>query len=118
MGHDGARLIAALRALLDAESVAIRQGDFAQFGALGARKAALVAALPGLGDGAPLRDLKRLRTAAEANGRLLAAAIRGVAAARARLASIRQVGTRLDTYDSAGRARSVRFGEGSVERRA
>lgn len=114
--HDG--VIAALTALLAAEAEAIRRGALPELGALAARMAELMAALPAAPGSVPAHELMRIRVAAEANSRLLAAALRGVEAARARMTSIRRAGLRLDTYDSAGRARAVSFAPGSVERRA
>lgn len=107
--------VAELRALVERESEAVRRGAFAELAALGARKAALIEALPPTLD---LADLHGLRAACEANGRLLEAALGGIAAARARLAAIRQAGTRLDTYDRVGRAQRVSFAARTVERRA
>ncbi len=118
MSTEAPALIASLDTLLRAEAQAIRQGDFGAFAALTERKSDLVGRLMGL----PRRDaapaLGRLKARAEANQTLLSAALQGVKAARARVEAIRRVGTRLDTYDSAGRAQSVTFGGGAVERRA
>jgi len=109
------RILGALTALLAAEAEAVRHGALSELAALASRKAELVGALPAA---AGAGDLCRIRAAAEANGQLLAAALRGVEAARARLAAIRRAGTRLETYDRAGRARAVSFTTGTVERRA
>ncbi|WP_347311641.1 hypothetical protein [Defluviimonas sp. SAOS-178_SWC] len=118
MRTDETTLIATLDALLRDEAEAIRRGNFTSLEALAARKTDLVGRLPDL----PRRDadgaLSRLRSRAEANQRLLSAAIEGVKAARARVEAIRRAGSRLDTYDSAGRAQSVTFGGGGVEKRA
>lgn len=118
MPVDARSLIGSLDTLLRAEAQAIRQGDFAAFAALAERKSGLVGRLMDL----PRRDaapaLARLKARAEANQSLLSAALQGVKVARARVDAIRRVGTRLDTYDSAGRAQSVTFGVGAVERRA
>jgi hypothetical protein len=110
--------IAALIALMAAEAEAVRRGALSDLGALAARKAGLLEALPALAGRARAEDLARIRTAAEANGRLLSAALRGVEAARARLAAIRGAAVRLDTYDSAGRGQTVSFVGSTVERRA
>lgn len=118
MAHDGAALIAALRALIARESEAIRRGLFDELPGIAARKAYLIEALaPVAGDASP-GDLAGLRSAVEENGRLLAAALRGFADARARLMAIHGAGVRLDTYDSHGRAQRVTLGGGQVERRA
>lgn len=118
MPADAPSLIASLDTLLRAEAQTIRQGDFAAFATLAERKSSLVDHLVGLSrrDAAPA--LARLKARAEANQALLSAALEGVKAARARVDAIRRVGTSLDTYDSAGRAQSVTFGGGAVERRA
>lgn len=118
MRADASSLIGSLDKLLRAEAKAIRQGDFAAFATLAERKSDLVDRLLELSrrDAAPA--LARLKARAEANHALLSAALQGVKAARTRVEAIRRVGTRLDTYDSAGRAQSVSFGGGAVERRA
>lgn len=116
MGHEST--IAALAALLAAEAEAARRGALADLAALAVRKTELVAALPASVGPALARDLAPIRAAAEANGRLLAAALSGVEAASARLAAIRAAIARLDSYDATGRATTVRFAAGSVERRA
>lgn len=110
--------IGALIALMADEAEAVRRGALSDLGALAARKADLLKALPALAGQARAEDLARIRAAAEANGRLLSAALRGVEAALARLASIRGAAMRLDTYDSAGRGQTVSFSGNTVERRA
>lgn len=112
------RAAGALIALLVAEAEAVRRGALMELGALAARKADLLETLPALAGRARAEDLARIRTAAVANGRLLSAALRGVEAARARLASIRGAAVRLDTYDSTGRGQTVSFAGSTVERRA
>lgn len=111
-------VVAELRTLIDRESDAVRRGAFADLAALGVRKAVLIEALSPMPEGVAPTDLQALRTACETNGRLLEAALDGIAAARARLAAIRQAGSRLDTYDHAGRAQRVSFAAMTVERRA
>lgn len=109
---------AALLALLAEEAAALRRGALGDLAALAARKSELVAALPATAGPAFRNDLARLRAAAGANAALLAASLRGIEAARARMAAIREAALRLDSYDSAGRARTVSFAGGTVERRA
>lgn len=118
MPADVPTLFGSLDTLLRAEALAIRQGDFTAFAAMAERKSDLVDRLLELSrrDAGPA--LARLKSRAEANQALLSAALQGVKAARARVDAIRRVGTRLDTYDSAGRAQSVSFGGGVVEKRA
>lgn len=107
-----------LMALLREEAAVIRRGALSDLAALAARKAELVEALPALSGPAFRGDLARIGAAAEANGSLLAAALRGIEAARVRLTIIREAALRLDSYDSMGRARTVSFAGGTVERRA
>ncbi|MFN6951413.1 MAG: hypothetical protein ACK4NE_02300 [Albidovulum sp.] len=118
MMHDGAAVVLRLRDLLAREADLIRRGNFADLPDLAARKAGLIELLASASDGADVSALDGLRAASEANGRLLAAALRGIAAARARLAAIHAAGAGLDTYDRHGRAQRVTFAGGRVERRA
>lgn len=118
MAHDAAALIAALRAMIARESEAIRRGLFDDLPGIAARKASLIEALAPMAGGTSTCNLAGLRSAVEENERLLAAALRGFADARARLLAIHGAGVRLDTYDSHGRAQRVTLGGGQVERRA
>lgn len=118
MVHDGAAVILRLRDLLAREADLIRRGAFADLPDLAARKAGLIELLASAPDGTVPGALEGLRAASEANGRLLAAALRGIASARARLAAIHAAGAGLDTYDRHGRAQRVTFSGGTVERRA
>ncbi len=113
-----AETAAALMALLADEAAAVRRGTLGDLAALAARKSELVGALPAAPSPAFRHDLVRLRTMAEANASLLAAALRGIEAAHVRMGAIREAAVRLDSYDSAGRARTVSFAGGTVERRA
>ncbi|MGC1427180.1 MAG: hypothetical protein WA822_01215 [Albidovulum sp.] len=118
MAVDTVRLCADIETLIHSERLAIRQGNLTELGALAARKAHLIGQIAPTGDRAMAARLLVLKQRAEANQTLLSAAIDGVKAARARLSAIRGVAFRLDTYDSNGRAQSVAFEAGSVERRA
>ncbi len=118
MPADAPTLMRSIDDLLRAEAQAIRRGDFAALGGLAERKGDLVGQLTGLRGRDVAPDLSRLRSRADANHRLLSAALQGVRAARARIDAIRRVETRLDTYDSTGRAQTVSFGASEVERRA
>lgn len=118
MGRDAGQAITALRQLIAQETDAVRRGAFADLAVLATRKETLIDGLPEMSGAPDMRALRDLRTICETNARHLEAALRGIAAARARLAAIRRAGTRLDTYDSAGRARSVNLAGGAVERRA
>ena len=105
-------------ALLDRQRDGIRRGDFAALGLLTEEMAML---LVGVEPGVTHDDatgLERLKLRAGENQRLLEASRRGVQAARTRVASIFDAGTRLNSYDSSGRALTVSLGSKTVERRA
>lgn len=105
--------VPALERLLEAERAAIRSGDFAGLERLAAEAERMAGRL---GAEAGPAALQRLRNRAEANRRLLAAAIRGVEAARARLEVIMSGG--LSTYDDRGRTQALSGPSRAVERRA
>lgn len=108
--------LSGLVALLEEERRVLLAGDFAALADLGDRKERLLAiAESSTRPDAP--GLAALRSAAEANRLLLAAALRGVRAARERLDTARSGGPALSTYDASGRAET--HGRGTtVERRA
>lgn len=105
-----------LEGLLDAERHAIRNGEFEGLSQLSEKKEKLLDRLEQSDLSA--KDLGHLRSKAEANQRLLAAAIKGVRAARRRLEMIRQAAHGLNTYNSQGQARTIGSSVGSFERRA
>ncbi len=116
--NDMMEALTALDGMLDAERHAIRNGEFGGLESLALAKGRLleqVTASVGRADG---DALARLRDKADANQRLLAAAIKGVRAAQRRLDMIRRASSSLNTYDSLGRAQSITPDRGSVERRA
>ncbi|OYX41625.1 MAG: hypothetical protein B7Z02_14990 [Rhodobacterales bacterium 32-67-9] len=118
MPDDAKTVIGSLDETFRAEAQAIRRGDFSAIGTLAERKATLVDRLMGLPRGEVGSALARIRARASENQHLLTASLQGVRAARARIDAIRQAGIRLDTYDSSGRARTVSFGGGAIEKRA
>lgn len=94
-----------LSTLLEAEAGAIMAGQYAVIDDLAPRKAGLFDALhkqPPVPD-----DLRRIAAQLARNKALLAAAIRGIGAARMRLANLRAVRDGLQVYDQTGRLAAV-----------
>lgn len=101
----GARVIDAALALLERERALLLEGRFAEMERAATERGAQVEQLGALDAtaAAALRPaLETLRAAAGRNGALLKAAIEGAAAARRRLASLRDAQTRLPSYNAAG----------------
>lgn len=113
---EGEVTVTAMAELLDRESWAIRHGDFRQLTGFAAEKARLLARLERTARDA--KPLERLRGRIEYNGRLLRAALEGVAVARQRVAALSRGGAGLETYDSHGKARPLSMPASGVERRA
>lgn len=113
--------VAALDALLDAEALALRQGDLGALGALAIRKkdleGQLAAALHAKGATAE-GALNALVAKARRNEGRLRAAISGVRAARLRLSELRGMVDGMTTYDRDGRRNHHPFSPGQVTRRA
>lgn len=93
-------VISDLAALLDRENAAIIAGDYATLDALAARKQLLFDTLTGIAFAEP--DLRVISGKLARNQSLLAAAIKGIAAARSRLAALRAVRDGLQVYDQSG----------------
>lgn len=110
--------LSALEGLLDVERHAIRNGEFGGLDQLAAKKSALLDRISASGPRPDAGALDRLRIKADANQRLLAAALRGVRAAQRRLDMIRRASRSLNTYDNLGRAQTIGGGNSTVERRA
>ncbi|MDP1669190.1 hypothetical protein [Phaeovulum sp.] len=111
---DTTNTIELLERLFDVERHAICSGTFTALGQLAETKEQLITALAD----APAEALNRLRTRAQTNQRLLAAAQKGVRAAQARLAMITRASRSLNSYDARGKACTVASGGPNVERRA
>lgn len=94
-----------LAALLDSENAAIIAGDYAALDALAPRKLQLFDALTGLQ--IPKADLRMIAGKLANNQSLLAAAIKGIGAARSRLAALRAVRDGLQVYDRSGQFAST-----------
>ncbi|OIQ77653.1 hypothetical protein GALL_406500 [mine drainage metagenome] len=107
----------ALETLLDAELDAIRRGELSALEDLSTRTENLLESLIA-GPMPDARTLERLRAKATRNAATLAAASRGVRAARRRLAELFQAAEGLDTYDASGRRNGLGANATKVERRA
>lgn len=114
MGNSGQTLIEDLEGVLQVERHMIRAGTFDGLEQLAIRKERLLVAL----EGTSAELLVRVKDLAEANQRLLGAAIKGVRAAQRRLDMIQRASRTLNSYDKLGRARTIGDGGSSVERRA
>jgi flagellar biosynthesis/type III secretory pathway chaperone len=106
----------ALERLLDEERALLLSGRLAEVAALADRKAQLLSDLSRSARGAP--EYRNLRTAAQRNIDLLAAAATGLRDARARLAELRRSSGTLATYSPEGARLTVSTGRRAVERRA
>jgi flagellar biosynthesis/type III secretory pathway chaperone len=89
-----------LLTLLEQENLAIIAGDYPALDLLADRKQALFEALPSLR--LSQDDLRAISGSLVRNKSLLAAAIKGIAAARTRLAALRAVREGLQVYDRSG----------------
>lgn len=104
--------------LLDGERSALLEGNLDEIARLHDRKEQLIDALNRL-DADESTNLVSLNTKLERNQALLNTALGGIRSVARRLAAIRRVRQSLDTYDSAGRKKSVEMGiDRSVEKRA
>ncbi len=89
-----------LVALLDRENAAIIAGDYATLDELAIAKQQLFDALSGTP--IPKAELRVIAAKLDKNQMLLAAAIKGIGAARSRLAALRAVRDGLQVYDRSG----------------
>lgn len=112
--HRGA--LADLGALIDAENAAILAGAFSQIAALSQRKAALVE--QALSRPPPAAEIAQLAHKIQHNQRLLQAAIKGVGAAQARLAALRDVRDGLQIYDRSGQFANLPAPRPELEKKA
>lgn len=94
-------MVSELLTLLEAESKAILAGQYTDIDDLAARKIDLFGALQR--QPPPTDDLRRVSELLSRNQAMLAAAIRGIGAARVRLAALRAVRDGLQVYDQSGR---------------
>jgi hypothetical protein len=101
--------VAGLLDLLARERAALLDGSIAALPSLVAGKERLADELAA-GESRGAADLSRLRAAAQTNEALLAAALRGIADARARLEILRDGGPALTTYDARGVAQARQAG--------
>ena len=103
-------------ALLEAENAILRTGAYDQLDGLTARKEKLIADLAGLRLSGT--ELRKLKIATDHNARLLKAAMKGLAEARARLTALESARKGFSTYDATGATAVVGQGPGTLERKA
>lgn len=97
----GESLVTDVLALLETEADAILAGKYTVIDDLAARKADLFSALQRVPP--PADDLRKISELLVRNQAMLAAAIRGISAARLRLEALRAVRDGLQVYDQSGR---------------
>lgn len=114
MAHD---LCDEMLDLLEQEEAALLQGHLDTLARLAPEKERLTKALLALPPSGADTQLTRMRQSAARNAALLAAARRGIAAARNRLRQLAE-GPTLNTYDQRGQRQSLTPGARHVERRA
>jgi hypothetical protein len=107
-----------LLAFLEEENTALRAGQLDGLAEKVARKEALSVAFAQSMAPVPRAKATALREAAERNERLLRAAREGLRRAVDRWHERRRAGTQLETYDAAGRRRSIPAGVHRLERRS
>jgi len=105
-----------LLAVLDREGAALRKGDLAALPELAEEKSKFSAALEK--EPASKAQLEILRAKASANANLLAAAIRGIKSARARLEALSEVRGVLSVYGPTGQLDRVSTAQADIERKA
>jgi flagellar biosynthesis/type III secretory pathway chaperone len=104
--------------LLDAERRGLLKGNLDEVARLHLRKEELIDTLNQL-DAEDAKRLVALNTKVERNQVLLNTALEGIRSVARRLAAIRRVHQSLDTYDSAGRKKTVEMSvDRSFEKRA
>lgn len=117
MTDETTRVFDALDTLLERERIALLEGRLDALAELLAEKEQLIDALAAI----PLdRDgLIALRGKAERNQNLMDSALRGIRSVATRLGTLRRLRRSLETYDQAGRRRTIVTQGGSqVEKRA
>lgn len=108
--------VQSLLELLDREHVILKAGHLARLAELVDEKLELETALRTAQP--TYEDLEILRAKAACNVDLLAAAIRGVKAARDRIASVSEVRDLLSVYGPKGEIQRVAIGPGGLEQKA
>jgi flagellar biosynthesis/type III secretory pathway chaperone len=106
-----------LRALLDDERAALRDGALERLGDILAAKESLAEELAQSGLGGAEGEAEALRDAARRNAELLEAARAGLRAAMERMAERARLARSHDTYDAAGNRRALSATPGSLHRR-
>ncbi|WP_342069169.1 hypothetical protein [Yoonia algicola] len=109
-------VITQLHQILDQERQALLSANFEALAAFVSRKEDLLAQLD---QTTPAKQVLRpIRQKMDENLALLAAAIKGVAAAGARLSALQNVKNGMSIYDNAGRLEHVRTHNSAVEKKA
>jgi len=105
-----------LLSVLDEEGNALRKGDLAALPKIAEEKSRLSVEIKK--QAVTQQQLEILRAKASANASLLAAAIRGIKAARARLDALSEVRDVLSVYGPAGQIERVPTKRSDIERKA
>lgn len=105
---------AALERVMERLHIAVISGDLGALPALAAEAEAGIAAMPGTDDVAAVR---RIQALAARNAACLAAAARGVRAARRRLTEIAAAKAGLQTYDDTGATQRIGVVGGAMTQR-
>jgi len=105
-----------LIAALDEESIALRTGALLDLPQIADKKSSLLIALES--EKGLAADLAKIRAKAARNEALLAAAIKGVQAARDRLAALNEVKTGLNLYSEKGKMKYLKPGATALEKKA
>ena len=109
-------VITQLHQILDQERNALITADFSMLGSFVSQKEDLLLQME---EDSPSRNVLRpIRQKMDENLTLLAAAIKGVAAAGERLSDLQNVKTGLSVYDHAGRLELVRTHNPALEKKA
>lgn len=109
-------VIADLHALLDDEKAAILDARFVALPALEAAKAHLLAELKEINP--EQRHLLQIKAKLDENQSLLLSAIKGVSAARDRIAALHHVQQGLSVYDASGHLATVPAHHRGIEKKA
>ena len=108
--------IHSLTRVLALERAAILAGNYAELSVLATQKETHLGALSTL---VPKRsDMRRIKASMDENQDLLAAALRGVAAAKDRIDALQSVRDGLRTYDQSGQVTNVHKGAQSLQKKA
>ncbi len=112
------KLFEALDALLEEERAALLKGELEEVGQLYERKEALIEELSQI-EAFEAQELYDLQGKMKRNQELLDSALEGIRTVAGRLAALRRVRSKLDTYDANGTKQSIDMTtENALEKRA